>query len=500
MALMTYADLMAPAPSDRKKRVVDVALARMKNAASPMPPSGVPEVDEVTAVADWVKAGAPQTACKAARLWDGGSTSGPECTTKGDCPGTLTCVHGACVGQPGPSPSTADAGATAAVWGSFESSDSWSVFKVAALGPASTYTGAAFDGRYVYFAPDGTSGTVLRHDTQGAFDSLAAWSTYVLTNRDATAAGYRGAVFDGRYVYLVPSAATALLARFDTHGSMGDDAAWSILDLHTVGASGGFQGATFDGRYLHFVPSGSVTLKYDTHGSLTDAASWSRFNLTTLNAQATGYSGAVFDGRYTYYVPTAHGIVPHGTVTRYDTQGDFTKAASWGSFDLATANPKAVGYKSGGFDGRFLYLVPGWTAPTSPWSQSTVARFDTQQSFTTAASWEFFDTQELFTAASGFNTATFDGRFLVLTPGYDATQAAYHGLMLRFDTTSPLALSSSWSFSDTTQLSPLLTNLRGAAFDGQYMYFAPRAGMALRLLSRTPAKAAAFPMVGGSFY
>ena len=71
------------------------------------------------------------------------------------------------------------------------------------------YYGAEFDGRYVYFVPyqndSGYFGDVMRYDTQGDFTNINSWSHY-----DYGAAcgvdldGYRGAEFDGRYVYFVP--------------------------------------------------------------------------------------------------------------------------------------------------------------------------------------------------------------------------------------------------------------------------------------------------------
>src|SRR5688572_26284694 len=40
MSLVTYEDLVAPAKSNPALKVVDVSIARMRNDASPMPPSG----------------------------------------------------------------------------------------------------------------------------------------------------------------------------------------------------------------------------------------------------------------------------------------------------------------------------------------------------------------------------------------------------------------------------------------------------------------------------
>jgi hypothetical protein len=64
----------------------------------------------------------------------------------------------------------------------------------------------------VYFAPASTGVPGLRFDSQAAFSSTAAWSTRDLSQGNID--GYNGAVFDGRYVYLVP-AGYSRVARFD---------------------------------------------------------------------------------------------------------------------------------------------------------------------------------------------------------------------------------------------------------------------------------------------
>lgn len=113
---------------------------------------------------------------------------------------------------------------------------------------------------------------------------------------------------------------------------------FSSFSTATVNAKArGFAGAVFDGRYLYLVPSfnGSfdgLVARYDTTASFSDGASWSTFDTTTVNANAKGYTGAAFDGRYVYLVP----YEPTSAVARYDTQASFTDGASWSTFDMTT--------------------------------------------------------------------------------------------------------------------------------------------------------------------
>lgn len=61
MPLVTYADLMAPAPSDPGKKVAELVKARIHDDAHPMPPLPNPRVDasKMAVVDTWLSAGAP---------------------------------------------------------------------------------------------------------------------------------------------------------------------------------------------------------------------------------------------------------------------------------------------------------------------------------------------------------------------------------------------------------------------------------------------------------
>lgn len=63
-AMLSYNDLVAKAPSDPTKTVAQLSLARMKDAARPMPPppAAGPEADEIKSFEDWIAAGTPPEA------------------------------------------------------------------------------------------------------------------------------------------------------------------------------------------------------------------------------------------------------------------------------------------------------------------------------------------------------------------------------------------------------------------------------------------------------
>jgi hypothetical protein len=135
------------------------------------------------------------------------------------------------------------------------------------------YCGATFDGRYVYYSPynDGAipvdvyHGKMVRYDTRGDFEADASWEAVDLSQafKDSgvpNTKGYQGAAFDGRYVYYAPwydgAEFHGRVLRYDTQAGFADPSSWSVVDI-TDGVSAspfhGCDGALFDGKkYVYF--------------------------------------------------------------------------------------------------------------------------------------------------------------------------------------------------------------------------------------------------------
>jgi len=268
--------------------------------------------------------------------------------------------------------------------GDFENASSWSTYDPGSNGVGvdpDGYHGAVFDGQYVYFVPfhNGTNehGEFLRLNTQGSFSSASSWEAYdpgangVGTDPD----GYRGGVYDGQYIYFAPhhngTSNHGEVLRYNTSGTFNSASSWSAYD---PGANGvgfdpdGYHGAVFDGQYVYFVPyydgieqHGEV-LRYDTSGDFASASSWVSFDPSKngIGNDADGYHDAVYDGRYIYLAPYNNGSEQHGEVLRYDTEGSFTSASSWSTYD---PGDNGVGNDPDGFNGVitdsiFIYFIP----------------------------------------------------------------------------------------------------------------------------------------------
>jgi hypothetical protein len=72
--LVTYADLMAPSHEMPSQNEAQLSLARMQNAASPMPPGSLPPASDVTILQNWISAGYPKGSCGSASADGGGAT------------------------------------------------------------------------------------------------------------------------------------------------------------------------------------------------------------------------------------------------------------------------------------------------------------------------------------------------------------------------------------------------------------------------------------------
>jgi hypothetical protein len=327
------------------------------------------------------------------------------------------------------------------------------------------YWGGVFDGRYVYALPTPNvpvDTTVVRYDTQAAFASAAAWSAFDVAKADASVKGFSGGAFDGRYVYM---GGLRTIARYDTRASFSDATGWATYDLSGMLPDAGALpnqtcGAIFDGRYVLFVRLnlGDVP-RYDTTAPFADAAAWTLVDGAALDAVGQ-FCGGAFDGTSAYLTPRDNGTVVRGNVT-----SGFGAGAP--TFDLSTLSTWATGFTGSVFDGRYAYFGPGHNGNHGP-----LARYDTRAPLGAAASWETLSLTPLTGIDLTFGGSTFDGRFVYFAPDLGQT-------LVRYDTTAPFTSSSSWARYPGPPSS-------GALFDGRYVYLIPAGTTFTRFDAKTP--------------
>lgn len=376
-------------------------------------------------------------------------------------------------------------------YGDVTSESCWTTFdvtKVNAGGGAGE--GIAFDGRYMYFAPDPGS-VVLRYDTTARFTALASWSAFDVSTSLGLARPpeISGAVFDGRFITFVPNDRNPSVLIYDTTAAFDARGAWSLYDPTIANPKAkGFRGATFDGQYVYFVPNeNAVVLRHDTRAP-PGPSSWSTFDVNVLRPdEINRFAGGGFDGRYLYLTPDLDGVV-----LRYDVKASFTAPSSWTTFDTATIGATTdLAMFGTAFDGRFVYLGPGIFGDSA-------VRYDTKAAFSAKTSWTTFDLNELSQGFSLTGPAAFDGRYLYY-PSRGQVNFKEITLLGRYDTQAPFLRASSWSKFDLAKVGA--AGVGASVFDGKYVYLAPEAHSTLaRFEARSTRMPVTLPAHHGSFY
>jgi hypothetical protein len=408
----------------------------------------------------------------------------------------------------------------------------WTFFDVSTVSlTATNYVGGVFDGRYIYFAPY-AEGDFLRFDTTISqdFESKSAWAALPQANLGLKMSFF-GATFDGRYVYYVPNinaydgGYSGQVVRYDTIPQLfGATTSWTTFDTGTLtvpegGAPArGLNGAVFDGRYVYLVPNyNGVTrngrvARYDTEhdgGAVTstdagdasapllamfsNATAWTTFDVAIVNASALGFVGGVYDGRYVYMSPWISDVGDNGGynsfATRYDTTGFFAVPSSWSTFEVDQVNGNAYGFEGAAYDGRYVYFVPH--------EKTVVARYDTTLSFDTDGAWSVFDVSTIVHVDAGapaFSGAAFDGRFIYLVPALPG-----FGAVVRYDILGTFTSACAWSVDDMSRYNAQAVNFFGAVYDGRYLYFVPHGATVARFDTKTPRWLPPLPAFSGSF-
>lgn len=347
------------------------------------------------------------------------------------------------------------------------------LFDLATLGNISI-GGGIFDGRYLYFIPS-IANPLTRYDVNQAFSSSASYSNFTISSLNSQSSTFNGGAFDGQYVYCVPGATlSGLVVRYNTNALFSISSSYSIFNTQAVQSNSvNFAGSVFDGRYIYYVPgagaltaSGQIT-RYDTTLPFTSASSYSFFDMASAQSNSTGFASGVFDGRYVYFTPQINRTGTYfGQISSYDTTLPFTSASSYRFFNTQAINTLSKGFAGQGFDGRFIYFMN--------LNGGQITRYDTTLTFTNSLSYNFFNTTSLQSNSTGFSAGcAFDGRYVYFAPGFNFVTSTWHGRMTRYDVTGLFSSSTSYSFFDIGSVQSLYVGFSGAIYDGRYVYFLP---------------------------
>lgn len=419
-------------------------------------------------------------------------------------------------GQPLPSSNDGGVEAAAGNYSDLGDPSQWSSVDVSTFDPgAGDYHTAVYDAATarVYFVPyaGGNPGRFAIYDTHQPFSAAASWSLTDVSDSTGLqwARGWFGGVVTGQTLYVLSHFGYFSSTSYGYDGNLAawnttksPDAGWVLHDLSGPGLSSyGNVGLVFDGRWIYAMPFyhgaagyDGAAVRVDSTGDLDASSAYEAFDISTLKPSGIGFSGGVFDGRYVYYVPTTGTPV----TARFDTTAGtgFLGAASWSTFDLSTVNANAKGYFGAAFDGRYVYYAPDGSSAVQ--THGLALRYDTTQPFGSNASWNILDLASKLNDPQlvGFHNVLFDGRYVTFIP------TAFHKVV-RFDTTGQFGDAAAWQKFDLGSLDAGGFAGSGAfgsaAFDGEYIYFAPFGPRIYRFHDRSPAAIPA-TIHGGSIF
>jgi hypothetical protein len=191
----------------------------------------------------------------------------------------------------------------------FFTDSSWTVTNLATFNSGATgMSECVYDGQYVYFGNNRTGFTARYDTTTQSLSTSSSWVFFQVNQIASNLYGYNGMVYTGRYVVYVPdysSGYSAAAVAFDTTGKFGEVSAWTPYTLTSTdgGASAvGYAGGQFDGRYVYMAPSqNGLVIRWDSTKAFNDSSAWQIFDVNALHAGARGFYGTAFDGQYVYF-------------------------------------------------------------------------------------------------------------------------------------------------------------------------------------------------------
>lgn len=349
------------------------------------------------------------------------------------------------------------------------------------------FSGVAFDGRYLYYAPLSNAmgvfhGNVTRFDTKAHFQSVDSWESFDFSTLNTHACGFVDVFFDGQFIYFIPYHNTqhhGLVARYNTRELLDEPSAWSFFDLVEFldPDCRGFVSGSFDGRYLHLAPyqcswtqyNGRM-VQFDTTLAFENPDSWKLFNSEEKWTESRGFHGAAPTNEHTYFIPyVRENRDYHGFLVRHKKNTPFDNLQNWSKFDLTIVHPLAKGFVGGCFDGQYLYLAPYFNGIER---HGLVLRADTSKDVFDSSNWETFDMTSLHIDNRGYFGAVVHGDFVYMLPHCKA-EGIYQGRLVRYDRRMDFKNPDAWQSYDTAQDHPKSMGYMGCAIVGDNLYMAP---------------------------
>jgi len=266
------------------------------------------------------------------------------------------------------------------------------------------------------------NGLAIRFDTSKDISDITAYDTFDLETTAVPRIGWATCVYLNDYVYYMPVAEAdtytehGTLLRYNTNEAFDNPMAWEYagLELMVDANAKGFQSTAAKDPYVYLIPfdTGSgLIVRYDTNLDYHQGSSYEKFDLTTLHPDAKGFTGGMLIRNTLVLVPwrDLSRLSPLNQImsvaAAFDTTKDLDDASAWTFFDLTQVDAGAKGYQGGWADKNgFVSFVPqqrgfGIVPPFVVWNSS--------KPFDDPDSWKTYDSSEVIpSTGAAYDSAT----------------------------------------------------------------------------------------------
>ena len=193
-----------------------------------------------------------------------------------------------------------------------------------------SYIGAAYDGKKIYYAPwydeDQEGSSIMVYDTEKSFLAKSAWDFISIPYR-----GYSDAGFNGTHIVFAPNPTPGWSSKIMFLNVDTQEVSFSTLDY------GAYNGVVEADDALYLVADNTKNGIRSDFIEVTNSIK--TFSPTIAKG---GYWGGVFDGQYVYFTPYDNPSLGkrNGEFLRYDTAKPFEDDASWEYISFAVTDFK----------------------------------------------------------------------------------------------------------------------------------------------------------------
>lgn len=208
------------------------------------------------------------------------------------------------------------------------------------------FAGGVFDGQNIWMVPAKADRVIKLDTANGRMTGYDDWPSDFSLDSGQSLGAFRGGVYDGESIWMIPYDADQLI-KLDKH--TGEMTGYHSWPAGFSKQSHAFSGGVDDGKNIWMIPQNADrVIKVDkSTGSMTGFNAWP----AGFTKSYAAFSGGVYDGRNIWMIPVlADRVIKLDTVT-----GEMTGYDQWPDGFAKSSNTTFGG---GAYDGENIWLIP----------------------------------------------------------------------------------------------------------------------------------------------